>query len=279
MRSNRWRVHWIVTLLLACAGAAASTQDEPAEKSYQPVVGQAGKDVIWVPTAETLVEKMLDVARVQPHDFVIDLGSGDGRTVIAAARRGARALGIEYNPEMVELSKRNAKMAGIADRVEFVEGDIFASDFSRATVITMFLLTEINLKLRQKLLDLRPGTRIVSNTFGMGGWSADQIVVAEDNCQHYCVAHYWVVPAKIAGRWRSSRGELDLKQSFQIISGTITTESEVLDIVNGKLEGVRISFSAGGTQFLGYVNGNRIEGIAHGPDGSVDWIASALKPR
>ena len=275
MKTQGRQAKWIFALIFAFAAASGPAQ-ESGNSNYEPIVGQAGKDVIWVPTEHTLVDKMLDVAGVRPNDFVIDLGSGDGRTVIAAARRGARARGIEYNPEMAELSKRNAQLSGVAERTEFVNGDIFESDFSQATVITMFLLTEINLKLRPKLLDLRPGTRIISNTFGMGGWSADQIVVAEENCQHYCVAHYWVVPAKIAGRWQSSRGELDIKQSFQIISGTIKDENGVLDIINGKLDGARLSFTAGDTQFLGYVNANRIEGIAHSPSGSVDWTASAL---
>ena len=208
MRPNRSLVSGIL-ILAVVVGTAALPQDRPAADDYQPTLGQSGKDIIWVPTAQALVERMLDVARVGPNDFVIDLGSGDGRMVIAAAKRGARARGIEYNPDMVALSKRNAAKEGVGERAEFVNGDIFESDFSQATVIMMFLYTEINLKLRPKLLDLRPGTRIVSNTFAMGGWIADQIVVAENNCDHYCVAHYWVVPAKIAGPWQSDAIVLD----------------------------------------------------------------------
>jgi SAM-dependent methyltransferase len=225
-----------------------------------------------------MVETMLNVAAVRPGDFVIDLGSGDGRLVIAAAKRGARARGIEYNRELVELSKHNASRAGVGDSSEFLNGDIFESDFSQATVITMFLLTELNLKLRPKLLDLKPGTRIVSNTFTMGAWIADQIVVAEGNCQH-CVAHFWVVPAKIAGRWQSNRGEFEFKQSFQMISGTIKSDKGTVEITDGRLDGVRLSFTAGDTQYLAYVSGNRIEGIAHGSAGSVDWSATALVAR
>ena len=279
MRPNRLLVTWIFTLVVVIVSTAALAQDRPAGDEYQPTVGQAGKDVIWVPTEQALVEMMLDVARVRPDDFVIDLGAGDGRTVIAAAKRGARARGIEYNPDMVELSTRNAKSAGVGERVEFINGDIFESDFSQATVITMFLLTEINLKLRPKLLDLRPGTRIVSNTFAMGAWIADQIVVADKNCEHYCVAHYWVVPAKIAGRWQSERGEFEFKQSFQMISGSIKTERGVIEIDDGRLEGVRLSFTAGDTKYIAYLKGDRIEGIAHDQNGSVDWRATALDSR
>ena len=279
MRSMRWQYGWTVALLVAFASAAAFAQDRPADNDYQPTVGQAGKDVIWVPTAQSLIDKMLDVARVRPNDFVIDLGSGDGRTVITAAKRGARARGIEYNPDMVELSKRNARNEGVSERTEFVKADIFESDFSDATVITMFLLTEINLKLRPKILDLRPGTRIVSNTFTMGAWTADQIVVADNDCEHYCVAHFWIVPAKLEGRWQLGRGELTLKQSFQMISGTLRTDDGIVEIANGRLEGVRLSFTAGDTEYVGYVKGERMEGIARGQSGSVDWTATALQRR
>ncbi|MGH7829200.1 MAG: SAM-dependent methyltransferase, partial [Candidatus Binatia bacterium] len=158
-------VRLLLALCLSLLGANVFAQAQPAKEEYKPQVGQEGKDVIWVPTPQALVDKMLDMAKVTPNDYVIDLGSGDGRTVITAAKRGARALGIEYNPDMVELSKRNAAKEGVSDRVQFVKADIFESDFSKATVITMFLLTEINLKLRPKILDLKPGTRIVSNAF------------------------------------------------------------------------------------------------------------------
>ena len=146
---------------------------QPATE-FQPQVGQDGKDVIWVPSPQALVDKMLDMAKVTPKDYVIDLGSGDGRTVITAAKRGAKALGIEYNPDMVELSKRNAAKEGVSDKASFIKADLFETDFSQAQVITMFLLSSINLKLRPKILDLKPGTRIVSNTFDMGDWKPDR---------------------------------------------------------------------------------------------------------
>jgi hypothetical protein len=219
----------------------ASAQDRPADKGFEPHPGQAGKDVVWVPTPQTLVEKMLDVARTTRNDFVIHLGSGDGRTVIAAAKRGARALGIEYNPDMIELSRRNAAKAGVADKASFVQDDIFKSDFSSATVITMFLLTEINLKLRPKILDLNPGTRIVSNTFAMGAWVADRIITVEEDCQGYCVAYLWIVPAKVEGRWQLPRGEIHMQQSFQKVSGTLRSDAGSLEISDGRLEGNRIT--------------------------------------
>ncbi|HEY6363456.1 MAG TPA: class I SAM-dependent methyltransferase, partial [Candidatus Binatia bacterium] len=182
--------------------ATASAQAQPAKDDYKPRVGQEGKDVIWVPTPQELVDKMLDMAKVTPKDYVIDLGSGDGRTVITAAKRGARALGIEYNPDMVELSKHNAAKEGVSDRANFVKADLFESDFSEATVITMFLLPGINIRLRPKILDLKPGTRIVSNSFTMGEWAADEEGTVKNGCASYCTALLWIVPAKVEGTWQ-----------------------------------------------------------------------------
>ena len=249
----------LLMLLLSCVTTISFAQAPPV-KEYQPEVGQQGKDVIWVPTPQALVEKMLDVARVTPKDYVIDLGSGDGRTVITAAKRGAKALGIEYNPEMVELSKRNAIKEGVADKATFVQADLFASDLSQATVITMFLLADLNMKLRPKILDLNPGTRIVSNTFTMGAWSADQIATADTDCASYCVAYFWIVPAKVGGTWQLTQGDLTLNQTFQMISGTLKFGGNVMDITNGRLEGNEISFTVGDTEYIGRVSGNVMEG-------------------
>ena len=267
----------LLALALVLSASIALAQDRPGENSYQPEVGQPGKDAIWVPTSQTLVDKMLDVARVTPNDFVIDLGSGDGRTVIAAAKRGAYARGIEYNPDMVELSKRNAAKEGVGERTSFIKADIYESDFSEATVITMFLLDEINLKLRPKLLDLRPGTRIVSNTFTMGAWTADEIVTADHDCEHYCVAHFWIVPAKVDGRWRLPRGELNLKQSFQMLTGTLKSESGEVEIREGRLEGSRIHFYAGDAEYVGRVSGSKIDGLFRSPGGNGNWTATAAE--
>ena len=193
MRKASWILLFVLTLSLFFSFTTA-TRTQAQE--YEPYVGQEGKDVIWVPTQDKLVEAMLDMAKVTPADFVMDLGSGDGRIVIAAAKRGARALGIEYNPDMVELSKRKAKEAGVSDKASFVKADIFESDLSRATVITMYLLPNLNLKLRPALLELRPGTRIVSHDFTMGDWEADETISADA-----ATAHLWIVPAKVDGLW------------------------------------------------------------------------------
>src|SRR5262249_17261428 len=173
-------------------------------------------------TNQALVDKMLDMAKTTAQDYVIDLGSGDGRTVITAAKRGARAMGIEYNPDMVELSKRNATKEGVTQRANFMKADLFETDFSQATVITMFLLPDINRKLRPKILDLKPGTRIVSNTFTMGDWKPDETASITDNCSNWCTALLWIVPAKVGGTWHLPQGELKLTQTFQDVSGSLT---------------------------------------------------------
>jgi SAM-dependent methyltransferase len=236
-----------------------SVHAQPAKQEYQPQVGQEGKDVVWVPTPQALVDKMLDMAKVTPRDTVIDLGSGDGRTVITAAKRGARAYGVEYNPDMVELSKRNAANEGVSERATFMKSDLFESDFSHATVITMFLLPDINLKLRPKILDLKPGTRIVSNSFDMGEWKPDQTATAGEGCNNWCTAHLWIVPAKAEGTWKLPQGELRLKQTFQMLSGTLRSGGHTAQITNGKLTGEQISFTAGGNQYTGRVNGSTME--------------------
>jgi len=270
MKRSYWFGKSLLALFLSVTVGDAFAQAQPAEE-YKPKVGQEGKDVIWVPTPQALVEKMLDVAKVTPKDYVIDLGSGDGRTVISAAKRGARALGIEYNPDMVELSKRNAAKEGVNDRATFVNADLFESDLSQATVITMFLLADINLKLRPRILDLMPGTRIVSNNFTMGAWSADQIVTAEDDCVSYCVAYFWIVPAKVEGTWQLEQGELTLIQAFQMISGTLKSASNAVQFITGRLEGNRITFTAGDGEYVGHVNGNVMEGIV---SSGGNWKAS-----
>jgi len=201
-----------LTLFLCLAAVGAYAQAQATQQPFEPKVGQAGKDVVWVPTSQLLVDKMLDMAKVTSQDYVIDLGSGDGRTVVTAAKRGARALGIEYNPEMVELSRRNATAAGVGDKATFVKADLFESDFSQATVITMFLLPQINLRLRPKILDLKPGTRIVSNTFTMEEWMPDQTETVGGDCSSWCTALFWIVPAKVGGTWRLPQGELTLTQ-------------------------------------------------------------------
>jgi len=261
--ASRFRRQTLALLLAAsgaflCSPGAALAQQAPA---YVPESGQAGKDVVWVPTPQALVDKMLDMAKVTKDDFVMDLGSGDGRTVITAAKRGARALGIEYNPDMVALSKRNADKEGVSARATFVKADLFEADFSRATVITMFLLPDINLKLRPKILNLKPGTRIVSNSFTMDDWQADETATldAKAGCStSWCTALLWIVPARVEGRYALPQGELVLKQQFQMLSGTLTTGGRT-HALEGNVHGEEFGFSAGGKVYHGRIKGKQLE--------------------
>jgi len=263
----------LIVLALGLALAAGGSFAQEQEGEFKPYVGQPGKDVVWVPTEDALVQKMLDLAKVTSKDFVIDLGSGDGRTVIAAAKRGATAEGIEYNPDMVELSKRNAIEAGVTNRASFIHGDIFDTDFSNATVITMFLLPQLNLRLRPKLLDMKPGTRLVSNSFTMEDWKPDETASLESNCATWCTAYLWIVPAKVEGKWRLKDGELTLHQQFQEVTGTLAVKGTANPIA-GKLKGDEISFNAGGIEYDGRVNGDTISGIRKSTTGNGNWKAN-----
>lgn len=276
MIASRFARRSFVALCLSVFAAAVLAQAQPAKQEYVPEVGQEGKDVVWVPTSDALVGKMLDLAKVTPRDYLVDLGSGDGRTVIAAAKRGTRALGIEYDPQMVELSKRNAAKEGVGDKARFIKADLFATDFSQATVVTLFLLPEINLKLRPKILDMKPGTRIVSNSFTMGEWKHDRSVQAteKEGCQSYCTAYFWIVPAKVQGTWMLPQGELTLKQEFQIISGTLNAGGLSSQITKGRLRGEEISFTAAGAEYTGRVSGNSIEGTVKSGGNTSPWKAT-----
>lgn len=251
------------------------SQDQTKSSGYMPHVGQAGKDVIWVPTPNELVNKMLDIAGVTEKDYVVDLGSGDGRTVVAAAKLGARALGIEYNPDMVEISRKKAEEAGVSERTEFIQADLFTCDLSKATVITMFLLPEINLKLRPRLLDLSPGTRIVSNTFTMGDWEPDYEVTTEENMNSWCTALMWIIPAKVDGKWNLGNEELTIKQEFQMIYGSLKTDNNTSLITEGRLIGDEIKFNVNGSKYTGKVTGKTImSGKSTSGSGEKNWIAS-----
>lgn len=268
-------------LALACAVSAltsagslaqTTTQNEPAA-TYTPKVGQEGKDVVWVPTPQGLVDRMMEMANVTKEDYVIDLGSGDGRTVITAAKLGARAHGIEYNPEMVELSKRNAEAAGVADRATFIQGDIFESDFSEATVITLFLLSDLNIRLRPILLDMEPGTRVVSNTFDMGDWEADNRVEAGGDCTSYCNAYMWTIPAKVEGNWQiGDDAQLALSQTYQMLSGTLTQDGQVTAISDAKMTGRTITFTVGNSRYTGEVGEDST--MSGTIEGGAAWSAS-----
>jgi SAM-dependent methyltransferase len=249
------RLVLILIVSLVVSGTARAQNTE-----FVPEVGQPGKDVVWVPSPPETVEKMMEVGKITPQDFVIDLGSGDGRNVIAAAKRGARGLGVEYNNDMVELSKRIAAKEGVADRAQFVQGDMFAADFSKATVLALFLLPSNLDQLRDKILNLRPGTRVVLNTFGIGGWTPEETVTL-DNCSSWCTVMLNIVPAKVAGTWATPEGDLTLQQEFQMLTGTLVRPNGQKVDVKGRLRGADITLSGGQQDFTGRVDGNRIEGM------------------
>jgi SAM-dependent methyltransferase len=272
MKSNSFICSTTLSLFLCLFLSGLNAQDSK-NTSYVPHVGQAGKDVIWVPTPEELVQKMLEIAKVTPQDNLVDLGSGDGRTVIAAAKLKARATGIEYNPDMVELSKKNAEQAGVSDRASFIKADLFEYDLSDATVITMFLLPEINLRLRPKLLDLKPGTRIVSNTFTMGEWKPDKEVTIDENSS-WNTALLWIVPAKVQGTWKMGQGELTLNQEFQKFYGTLKDGTKTTPVSEGNINGVNVTFKVGGNVYTGKADGNSMSGTL---DKGGNWTATKIK--
>jgi SAM-dependent methyltransferase len=216
---------------------------------------------------------MLDLAKVTPQDYVMDLGSGDGRNIIAAAKRGARALGVEFNPEMVELSRRTAEKEGVADKAQFVQGDMFTADISQATVMALFLLPDNLSRLTPKFVDLRPGTRMVLNGFGIPGWDADVTERAEGDCGSWCTAMLYIVPAKIDGAWRFGKGELKIEQKFQKFTGTLAQGGTVAQIKDGQLNGTEIRFTAGNTKYAGRVNGDAIQGTGGA------WSATRVRPK
>ncbi len=255
MTGRRHVGHVVLTALSLVAVCASASAAQSAQKPFEPVSGQNGKDVVWVPTPQATVDKMLELTRVSASDYVIDLGSGDGITVITAAKRGATALGIEFNPDMVALATRRAREAGVSHRTTFVQGDLFEADLSKATVITLFLLPDINLRLRARLLDLKPGTRIASNSFTMGDWEPDAQAEASP-CPQWCTALVWVVPAKVAGTWQLGQQTLTLTQQYQVIDGTLGQTP----ISAGRLNGEEITFTVGTRRFTGRVHDNAMTG-------------------
>lgn len=259
----------VPALLVAACLAAVPAQAQQTNAPFEPRIGQSGKDVVWVPTPQALVDKMLDMAAVTPKDFLMDLGSGDGITVITAARRGVKALGIEYNPDMVELSRKNAQAAGVTAMASFEKADLFETDFSKASVITMFLLPSINIKLRPTILNLKPGTRIVSNTFNMEDWAPDRMETI-DNCERWCTALLWYVPAKVEGAWRLGRDTMTITQQFQKFSGTVGSQP----IIDGSLKGDEISFSIGSAKYTGRVSGTSMRGTYTQDGKTLQWTAT-----
>ena len=276
MKTKTYLISGVILLSLSVMTTGLLAQEKQSGNVFVPQVGQQGKDVVWVPTPQELVNKMLEIAKVTPDDFLIDLGSGDGRTVITAAKLGAKAMGIEYNPDMVALSKENAKKEGVGDKAQFIKADLYETDLSKATVITMFLLPEINLKLRPRLLDLKPGTRIVSNTFTMGEWEADQEATTEENWNSWNTAYLWIIPAKVAGNWKFGNGELNLVQEFQFVRGVFNSGGKALTMTDGRLNGNSISFTINNEKYSGTVGEKLIKGtVTNASTGTMsDWIAT-----
>lgn len=247
-----------------------------ATRTFEPLFAQPGKDVVWVPTPEPMVELMLDMANVTPEDVVVDLGSGDGRLVIAAARRGARARGVEYNPDMVALSRQRAVEAGVQARATFVEGDMFEADISDATVMAVFLLTENMRRLQPKFLSLRPGTRIVSNTFGIPEWPADERRTRSD-CTAWCTALLWIVPAQVDGEWQTADGtRVRLDQHFQKVSGLIAAPGGSSTIQGGTVTGPDVAFASGASSYALRLEGDRLAGRRTEAGRTSPWQATRV---
>ena len=253
-------------------------------ETYVPQRGQMGKDVMWLPTSDDLVLKMLDAAQVGPQDELVDLGAGDGKIPIAAARHfGARAWGIEYNKDLAALAQRNAQRAGVAERVRIVHGDIFKEDFSKATVVTMYLLEELNAQLRPTILAMKPGTRVLSNTFSMGDWEPDQVIRVSNG-----TGYFWTVPANVAGLWTLSgldengKATLKLDQTFQRIGGTLTLQGKTQNLLSARMEGSALHFSFINADGLlkavkVFVNGQVLSGEVTGPYGMVEMQPAPVK--
>ena len=268
---------WMALALAALPGYGQQLGD----KEYAPQVGQSGKDVIWVPTPQEVVEKMLQMARITPEDFVIDLGSGDGRIAIAAAKKfGARSMGVEFNPDMVALSTREAQRQGVADKVKFVNADIFQTDFSQATIITMYLLPDLNLKLRPKLLELKPGTRIASHQFTMGEWQPDETATLDGR-----QALMWIVPARVEGTWalriddKAQDRPLAIRQSFQMLSVQFNRSNATLAFADGRVRGDQVSFTIADAsvrrEFSGRIQGNTMYGTVRAAGApEMRWTAT-----
>ena len=243
-----------LTISPVLAHSAESTK--LGDEKYEPRVGQSGKDVIWVPTNDAVADAMLKVAKVKPTDIVYDLGAGDGKIAIAAAKNfGATAFGIEYNKEMAELARRNTERAGVSDKVKIINGDIFVEDFSKATVVTMYLLPDLNLKIRPTILKMAPGTRVVTNSFNMGDWEPDDTVGTG-----YAQGYFWIVPGNAAGKWTlkgmegsQQQATLELTQRYQRVGGVLNLYGKSQPILGATLSGNRLKFT-----FLDHSNQSRI---------------------
>jgi SAM-dependent methyltransferase len=271
------------SIALGLAVVTLATAPVACAQQFQPYVGQQGKDVVWVPTPDEVVERMLNMAQTKSEDYVIDLGAGDGKITIAAAKKfGARSLGIEYNPDMVAHAQRNARVAGVLGKAQIVQGDIFVTDFTHATVLTLYLLPSLNMRLRPQILTLRPGTRVVAHAFNMEDWEPDEVSDVDGRR-----VYLWIVPAQLAGRWAmelsgsgSEKVSLSFEQRFQKIEGTAYLGSVLAGLREPRLSGFRISFAYVDNkgvrrEFIGRVNGSQMEGSFRTDNGSEGrWTAT-----
>jgi hypothetical protein len=270
--------------LLAAAAIAAASVAHAQKEDFKPYVGQQGKDVVWVPTPDEVVDRMLTMAQTKPEDFVIDLGAGDGKIAIAAAKKfGARSMGVEYNPDMVAFAQKNAQAAGVAGKAQIVHADIFTTDFTQATVLTMYLLPSLNMRLRPQILAMRPGTRVVTHAFNMEDWEPDESSDVDGRR-----VYFWVVPANVVGRWAvelsgsgtSDKLNLNLDQKFQKIDGTVHLGSVFAGLREARLSGFRISFAYVDSRgvrrdFTGRVTGATMEGTFRTDGGQEGrWTAA-----
>jgi len=263
-----------------CAAFLLFALPAAAQKTYEPQVGQAGKDVIWVPTPDEVVDRMLRMAQVGPSDLVFDLGAGDGKIAIAAAKKfGARSVGIEYNPDMAKYAQGNVEKAGVTGKARIINGDIFATDFTQATVITMYLLPALNLKLRPQILSMRPGARVVSHSFTMDDWEPDETSIMDGRR-----AYFWIVPANVNGGWALDSGgekaEISFDQRFQKIDGSVDLGHTQGGLRGARLSGANISFAyvdSNGVRrdYTGRVAGGKMEGSFRVDGGSEGrWTAT-----
>ena len=271
--------------VLAAAVVSVDAKDRrECDRDYKPQVGQAGKDVVWVPTPDEVVQRMLRMAKVTPQDTVYDLGAGDGKIAIAAGKLGATAVGIEYNPDMAKLAQCYVQAENVAGKTRIIQGDVFKEDFSKATVVTMYLLPELNLKLRPTILEMKPGTRVTSHQFTMGDWEADETAEVD-----YRTAYLWIVPAKVEGTWTlreqgpgNAQYTVNLSQKYQKITGDVAAGSAKQPLVGATVRGEEIRFAfnddKGVTRTLtGTVRGNELTGTLKGAGGAETKVTGTRK--
>ena len=271
--------------VLAAAVVSVDAKDRrECDRDYKPQVGQAGKDVVWVPTPDEVVQRMLRMAKVTPQDTVYDLGAGDGKIAIAAGKLGATAVGIEYNPDMAKLAQCYVQAENVGGKTRIIQGDVFKEDFSKATVVTMYLLPELNLKLRPTILEMKPGTRVTSHQFTMGDWEADETAEVD-----YRTAYLWIVPAKVEGTWTlreqgpsNAQYTVNLSQKYQKITGDVAAGSAKQPLVGATVRGEEIRFAfnddKGVTRTLtGTVRGNELTGTLKGAGGAETKVTGTRK--